>query len=307
MVKTNIHRKKSTELSFAFLSSLSLFILMFGSSCSQKTTKARFKLPPLLKEVSGLYLETAHSFWWLNDGGHKPILYQTDGRGQITDSIVFPTIKNVDWEDLTIDKSNHIYIGDFGNNLNRREDLRIYIYNRITHQLDSILFNYPDQMKFPPARENWNFDVEAFLWYNQQLHLFSKNKIGQGNYFCKHYILEDNPGEQTAVLVDSIYLKNRVVTAAAISPDDKTIALLAYDYKKLLGIFPFSRASIFYLTKYQNHHFFKGKIRKRRAPSFILATQFESLDFLNNRILYVASEQTVFIKPKAKRVRVRNK
>lgn len=275
------------------------------SACSTKTTKARFKLPPALKEVSGLYLENPQSFWWLNDSGDSPTLYKTNGRGEIIDKIEFPTLKNRDWEDLTSDDKDNIYIGDFGNNRNKRKDLRIYIYNKESFQLDSILFTYPDQKDFPPPRKDMNFDMEAFLWHNNSLHLFSKNKIGQGNYYCKHYTLSDQGGTQTAVLKDSIYLKKRVVTAAAISPDGGVVALLAYDYKKLFGVFPFSRASIFYFSNFKGNDFFKGRMRKKRAPTFILATQFESLDFLHNRKLYVASEQTVFIKPKAKRVKVR--
>jgi len=282
-----------------------LLITLLVSSCTTKTTKNRFKLPQTLKEVSGLYLEDAQSFWWLNDGGHPPTLYKTNGRGVITDSLHFPKLKNNDWEDLTIDNDGNIYIGDFGNNSNKRQDLRIYKYHPETQQLDSISFSYSDQKEFPPNRLLWNFDMEAFLWHNEKLHLFSKNRIGQGNYYCKHYTLDDTGEVQSAILKDSILLKNRVVTAAAISPDKKTVAMLAYDYKKLLGVFPFSRASIFYLSDFEGDDFFKGKMRKQRAPSFIIATQFESLDFLNNRSLYVASEQTVFIKPKAKRVRVR--
>jgi len=285
---------------------LLLSIIFLSQACTPKTTKSRFKLPPTLKEVSGLYLESPNSFWWLNDGGDAPRLYKTNGRGQIIDTLHFPSLKNKDWEDLTTDDKGNIYIGDFGNNLNKRQDLRIYIYNQNSHQLDSILFRYPDQKKFPPQKKDWNFNMEAFLWHDQKLHLFSKNKIEQGNYFCKHYTLDDRTKEQIALLKDSIYLKKRVVTAAAISPDKSTVALLAYDYRKLFGVFPFSRASIFYFTNFEQDNFFKGSMQKRRAPTFILATQFESLDFLHNQKLYVASEQTAFLKPKAKRVRVRN-
>jgi len=283
---------------------LCLFILLI-SACTPKTTKTRFKLPPLLKEVSGLYLENSKSFWWHNDGGYPPTLYKTNGRGQVTDSLCIPTLRNKDWEDLTSDDEGNIYIGDFGNNLNRRKDLRIYIYHRESRQLDSILFQYPDQKLFPPKLEDWNFDMEAFFWHNHKLHLFSKNRVKQGDYYCKHYTLDERGRNQTAILCDSIYLKKRVVTAAAISPDGETVALLSYHYKKLLGIIPFSRASIFYFSKFEGNDFLKGKMRRRRAPMFIVATQLESIDFLNNQLLYVASEQTLFIKPKARRVRVK--
>ncbi len=283
-----------------------LLICIPLSGFSQKTNKKCFKLPPLLQEVSGLYLQDAQTFWWHNDSGAAPHLYKTDGRGNPTDTVALPTLKNNDWEDLTHDPTGNLYIGDFGNNGNRRRNLQIYIYHPQTKVLDSILFTYPDQTAFPPAdKAHWNFDMEAFFWHNDQLHLFSKNRVGVGNHYCKHYTLSDQPGDQVATLVDSIYLKKRVVTAAAISPDGKTVALLAYDYKKLFGFFPTSAASIFYLTDFKDNRFLKGRLRKRRAPSFILATQFEALDFLDDDTLYIASEQTKFIRPKARRVRIR--
>ena len=274
-------------------------------SYSQKTNKKCFKLPSLLNEVSGLYLQDAQSFWWHNDGGGKSALYKTNGRGRLKDTILLPSIENIDWEDLTSDDAGNIYIGDFGNNLNKRTDLCIYIYNMKEQHVDSILFEYPDQQAFPPPKAQWNFDMEAFFWHNHKLHLFSKNQIGHGNYYCKHYVIPDQAGYQNAVLTDSIYLKNRVVTAAAISPDGQTVALLAYNFKKILGFLPTSSASIFFLTDYETSNFLNGKIHKCRAPSFLLATQFESLDFLDDHTLYVASERTIFIKPKAKRVKIK--
>ncbi len=281
------------------------FLCLSTFGYSQQTIQKCFKLPPVLNEVSGLYLQDANSFWWHNDSGGEAALFQTNGQGQLTDTLHVPGVLNVDWEDLTIDDKGNIYIGDFGNNGNRRKDLRILIYDPENQQLDSINFVYPDQQAFPPPADAQNFDMEAFFWHDHHLHLFSKNRIGQGNYFCKHYVLSDKAGHQKAILKDSIHLKKRVVTAAAISPDGKTIALLAYNYKKLLGVFPSSAASIFYISDFNSDDFFKGHIRKRRAPSFLLATQFESLDFLDDKTIYVASEKTAFIKPKAKRVSVK--
>ncbi len=286
---------------------LLLFLLLPVLGYTQRTTKKCFKLPLDLKEVSGLYLEDENSFWWLNDGGWGATLYKTNGRGTIVDSIAFTQIKNRDWEELTHDDAGNIYIGDFGNNRNIRKDLRIYIYNKEMADLDSILFTYPDQTEFPPAAQYRNFDMEACFWHKNKLHLFSKNKLGIGNSYTKHYTLNDQPGTQIAQLRDSIYLKKRVVTAAAISPNGNTVALLAYNYKKVFGILPTSAATIFVLRDFEEDRFLKGKLMKRCAPSFIMATQWESLDFLDRKTLYVASEQTAFIKPKAKRAKLRKR
>lgn len=273
-------------------------------SFSQKKLPKRFKLPLELEEVSGLYFQAPDKFWWHNDSGAKPKLYLTDKKGKLTQTIFLEKIQNRDWEDLTHDDEGNIYIGDFGNNRNARQDLKIYIYHPEKKTMDSIAFTYPDQKLFPPPKPERNFDMEGFFWHQGQLHLFSKNRLGDGDYFTKHYTLDAKPGTQEAVLKDKIFLKDRVVTAAAISPDGKTVALLAYVYKKRKPI-PKSKASIFFFRDFEGTDFLKGKMTKRKVPVFIVSTQYESLDFLDNKNVLIASERTKFIRQKAKRLKVK--
>lgn len=282
---------------------ISVPLLTYG----QKDSKKCIRLPDYLEEVSGLYIEGPEKMWWHNDGGNSPALYQTDGRGKLLEKVSLGSIRNSDWEDITSDDEGRIYVGDFGNNLNQRRDLKIYIYDPKTERLDSISFTYSDQKAFPPEGKDWNFDMEAFFWFQDSLHLFSKNRLQQGNYFTKHYVLPAHPGNYEANLVDRIYLKNRVVTGAAISPDGKTVGLIAYTYKRVLGFIPWSAASVFLIRDFQGSRFSQGNIYKKKAPGFILATQMESIDFFDNNTLYIASEKTKFIKPKAKRVRLKKR
>lgn len=128
--------------------------------------------------------------------------------------------------------------------------------------------------------------------------------MGVGDYFTKHYTLDAKPGRQEAVLKDKIFLKDRVVTAAAISPDGKTVALLSYVYKKR-KLIPKSKASVFFFRDFEGNNFFKGKIKKRKVPVFVVSTQYESLDFLDNKNIMIASERTKFIRQKAKRLKVK--
>ncbi|MFK7936701.1 MAG: hypothetical protein AB8G22_24520 [Saprospiraceae bacterium] len=283
-----------------------LFLFLFLSFVLNAFSQARkFRLPTELKEVSGLSIENGNRFWWLTDSGTPANLYVTDNQGcPLEKRSLFPLL-NTDWEELSTDDAGNFYIFDTGNNRNNRRDLKIYIYQPTTERIDSILFTYPDQTAFPPNKSQQNFDLEGAFWHSDSLHLFSKNTLRGGNYVTKHYVLPAIAGTHTAILRDSLYLKNRVVTAAAISPDGKTVALLAYNFKRLLGIFPVSGASIFLFSDFVDGNFLKGKSRKLGTKSFILATQFESLDWLDNETLYIASEQTVFIKPKAKRIKVK--
>ncbi|MCB0641428.1 MAG: hypothetical protein KDC44_07295 [Phaeodactylibacter sp.] len=266
----------------------------------------KIKLPWTLHEISGLYLEDAHTFWWHNDSGGRPILYQTNQKGVLKDSIVLAQLHNKDWEDLTHDHAGTFYIGDFGNNCNCRKDLKIYLYRPADQYLDSILFDYPDQTAFPPSKAYRNFDMEGFFWHQDSLHLFSKNKLWYGNYFTKHYELPARPGTYTAELRDSLYLKNRVVTGATISEDGETVVLVSYYFKKWLGFLPTSRASIFVFRDFEDGQYLKGHKEKQVIPPFFIATQYESVDFLNKDAVYVGSEKTLFIRPRAKLIILRD-
>lgn len=283
---------------------IGIFLFIYTSTIIYAQEK-KFVLPSELREVSGLYIADSNDFWWHNDSGSEATLYRTDGKGCPKQKINLPKIKNTDWEEITHDNKGNLYICDFGNNRNNRQDLKIYIYNISNSSIDSILFNYPDQQAFPPSIEQANFDMEGAFWHKDSLHLFSKNKLNNKRFLTKHYVLPATAGTHTAILRDSTVLKKRVVTAAAISPDGQQVALLSYNFKRLLGILPVSGASIFLISDFEGTNFLDGKIRELGTKSFILATQFESLDWLNNEEIYIASEQTVFIKPKAKRLRIK--
>ncbi|MCB9052305.1 MAG: hypothetical protein H6556_22955 [Lewinellaceae bacterium] len=267
--------------------------------------KKKHRLPEELPEVSGLYLASPDSLWWLNDGEHPAELYLTDGKGTLLRKVPVPRAINRDWEDLTADGRGNLYIGDFGNNLNRRQDLAIYIFNPASGKLDSIRFHYPDQQAFPPQARNWNFDMEAFFWFQDSLHLFSKNRLHQGNYYTKHYTIPASPGAYEAVLRDSLYLKKRVVTAAAISPDGQSVALLAYWFKPLLGFIPLTPADIFILTDFTGSRFLDGTLKRQKAARCFWPTQFEALDYLNPASVWIASERTILYKQKMKMRRLK--
>ena len=124
----------------------------------------------------------------------------------------------------------------------------------------------------------------------------------KSSFITKHYVLANQVGEQVAELRDSLVLRKRVVTGAALDPVTGTVALVAYYYRKILGILPLSRASVFFFRDYSPGYFLRGKYKRKRI-SCLVATQYESIDFISEKFLYVASEKTLFIKPKAKRVR----
>jgi hypothetical protein len=289
------------------LCALACMLLVAVCLWGQSRAPHKFQLPDVLNEVSGLYHAGPDSLWWHNDSGDSARLFLTDERGRLRETRRFPQLVNRDWEDLTADDQGRIYIGDFGNNLNARRDLAIYIYDPHSESVDSLTFRYPDQDAFPPPPERANFDMEAFFWYRDSLHLFSKNRLWAGNYFTKHYVLPAAPGDYVAELRDSLYLKRRVVTAAAISPDRQAVALLAYWFKPLLGFIPITSTTIFLFEDFPEGYFLRGALSRRKVPKGLPPTQYESIDFIDNRTVLVASERTIFFKQKARRLKIKRR
>ena len=258
---------------------------------NQKTPH-RVRLPAELKEVSGMTQTPNGDLWLLNDSHNPADLFRFDPvEGKLLETRHLP-VTNFDWEDLTHDAAGNLYIGDFGNNYNRRQNLRIFRFNPATGQIDSIQFRYPDQTAFPPASEkNWNFNCEAMVFMNDSLHLFSKNSF-KGNFYTKHYVLPARPQREAyiAELRDSVRLKNRVVTGAAISRDGKTMVLTGYLITKKLGFIPSTRASAMYFTDFKGSQFLKGKQHWKRLPKFLISRQFESITPWQGDVWFAANE-----------------
>lgn len=268
-----------------------VFFLPAALLAQQKKLPRRTDLPIELKEVSGMTRLPNGDLWLLNDSKNPADLFRFDPiAGKLLETRHLP-VKNFDWEDLTHDPAGNLYIGDFGNNYNKRQNLRVFRYNPTTGALDSIQFRYPDQKAFPPASvEDWNFNCEAMVYFNDSLHLFSKNSF-KGNFYTKHYVISAKPGgEYVAELRDSIRLKNRVVTGAALSRDSKTFVLTGYIIGKKLGFIPFTRASAMFFTGFTGSRFLKGKQRWKRLPKFLISKQFESITQWENNLWVAANE-----------------
>lgn len=281
--------------------SIIMLLLIYSTTLLSQNflSNKKFKLAEALNEVSGAYLASPDSLWWLNDSGNAATLYRTDGGGALLESYAVPGSLNRDWEDLTAAPDGRIFIGDFGNNANRRKDLCIYILEQ-NGTLDSIRFTYPDQAAFPPPRGQWQFDMEGFFYHQDSLHLFSKDKSSD-SYITKHYSLPATPGNYTANLRGALELPKRVVTAAAISADGQTVVLLAYRFKMLLGFFPLTPADLFVFRGFEGTDFFSGQIQRKRGARCLMPTQYEAVDFTGPNTVYIASERTPLFHQKAKR------
>src|SRR2546429_3057511 len=85
---------------------------------------------PRIKESSGVVASRRYTdvFWTHNDGGgpKKQVLYAIDREGNTRAFFSVIDVTLHDWEDIAIDNGGHIYIGDIGNNENKRDTLAVY-------------------------------------------------------------------------------------------------------------------------------------------------------------------------------------
>ncbi|MFK8164967.1 MAG: hypothetical protein AB8H12_21145 [Lewinella sp.] len=270
---------------------LPVLLLVIGclTACTTTAPSKTIRLPPALTEASGLSI-SGDDFIWHNDSGDGPKVYTTDQHGTITGQQSLAA-GAVDYEDITRDTNGNLYLGDFGNNTGRRTTMQIYRYQPSTDITDTINFTYPGQDgrgRDVPG----NYDCEAMIYHEEQLHLFTKDQLfGKGRYYTYHYRLPATPGSYVAELVDSLYLPRRVVTAAALDAKRGELVLTAYNFKFLAGFWPSGAASLITIRDYPEGRFLRGKI-KRRNLSWFIPTQFEAVDFYDERWLYVGSEGT---------------
>lgn len=241
-------------------------------------------LPNLLNEASGIEtVSNSNIIWMLNDRGNPPVLYGLDLKGNILKALKI-NAKNNDWEDLTSDNKGNIYIGDFGNNANKRKNLAIIkvskdsLLNSKNTDVERIFFYYPNQLKFPPKKKKMHFDCEAFFHFNDSLYLFTKSR--EKNNFGKTnlYKIPATSGNHEALFISSFNTCNEPkcwITSADISADGKQIVLLT---PKEVWIF----------TDYTSDNFFNGNMINY---NFSYESQKESVCFKDKNTLLITDEK----------------
>ena len=189
---------------------LLFYILISVFGFSQKTEKLNLKqfkigiLSDSLRESSGLTLigERLFSF---NDSGNTSDIFEINPNNSHIKKAFATGLPNVDWEAISNDGKN-FYIGDFGNNLGIRKDLKVY---QIPSKNDSIkidsirtlAFYYPEQKDFSPKNLNNNYDAESMIFLDDSIHIFTKE---WATNTVSHYLINKNITEnQPAHLLES--------------------------------------------------------------------------------------------------------
>ena len=226
-----------------------LIVLSFTLiSCASRT----YHLPNQLNEISGIDDAFRSAYFSINDSGDGPFVYiMNEDGGSILHKMFVSGTDNIDWEDLSTD-GEFLYIGDIGNNRNQRRDLMVYrvpinyswtfYYNggKLNHNLpdtvqaEFFVFNYPDQIMFPPEDSQLNFDSEALTYADGKLLILSKDRSKPYNGICKIYEADLSNNMLEVKLLQEIHLKGvSWLTGSVTGCDYLNNKLYVLTYKRL--------------------------------------------------------------------------
>lgn len=275
------------KINFTFL-----FLIYFQVTSCQDYGELKLieHLPETLEEISGMEsIKGSELLLAINDSGNAPNVYLYDfNKGLYT--IAKDGLKNEDWEDLTIYEDStlgkrFLYIGDFGNNNNEREDLAIYkidltsldLNNLNQSSIEKIPFYYNTQQEFPPSKKERYYDCEAFIRVGSYFYLFSKNRSNDFNGKTQVYKLKADGSSTIAEYINEIEIcnddKDCLITSADINSNGE-IALLTSD-------------KIFMISDY-DADFKDFKIKRYELNH---NSQKESIIFKTDNILWISDEQ----------------
>jgi len=238
-----------------------------------------------LKEVSGNeMLSNSDLIWMINDSGNKPEVFGLNQQGGI-EKIIKVNAKNYDWEDLTSDEKGNLYIGDFGNNNQKRKKLNILkianqdVLNGDKVEVEKISFEYPKLTD----KKKVSFDAEGFFYHENYFYIFTKSRQKKSLGRTILFKVPNKVGNHVAEFVSEYSFCNSVncrVTAADISNDGKKVVLL-------------SHKSVFILTDFTSDDFFSGKLKELPLGH---TSQKEGICFKDKNTLLITDEYSMSTK-----------
>ena len=197
------------------------FLLISFLGFSQKIEKLSLKkykiaiLSDSLQESSGLTNLDGRLFSF-NDSGNTSEIFEIKAGSSYIEKTFQTGLRNIDWEAITNDGEN-FYVGEFGNNLGTRKDLKIYQIpfrndSLIVDSIKTIPFFYPEQTDFTPKNINNNFDAEAMIFLDGTIHIFTKEWITNT---VSHYVIDKNLKENQPAKKLETFETGFVVTDAS--------------------------------------------------------------------------------------------
>ena len=270
---------------------LSAFLLWSCNPKAQDNPKTdalqvEFSLPKKLKEVSGIALsQDKNTIWAIEDQGNKNMVYGLDMQGKLVADVLVENAENNDWEDITKDTQGNIYLGDFGNNDNNRQNLAILKLDlkdasqKTTKAVQTTKFHYEGQAEFPPKKSNWLYDCEAFVEMNGNFYLFTKNRSKGFDGTFLVFQVPNKEGDFEARLIGRLKIPGKysdaAITSAAVNSTQNKIVLLTHK-------------NIHILSGFTADNFNAAKIEKVPLNH---NSQKEAVVFLDDKTLLIADEK----------------
>lgn len=247
--------------------------------------KVEFSLPKKLKEVSGITLsKDKNTIWAIEDQGNKNVVYGLDLKGNLTSDVLVENAENHDWEDIIADSAGNIYIGDFGNNDNDRQNLSILKIDlqdasqKSTKVIQTTKFHYEGQTEFPPKKSNWLYDCEAFVELDGNFYLFTKNRSKGFDGTFLVFQVPNKAGDFEAKLVAKLKLQggysDAAITSAAINSRNQVVLL--------------THKNVYVLSSLFDKNFETAVIQKTPLNH---NSQKEAVVFLDDKTLLIADEK----------------
>lgn len=238
-----------------------------------------------IKETSALEFYNDFLYTCNDSGGEAEIYKLSTLDGKIVETIKIEGVKNVDWEELAR-KGDTLFIGDFGNNLGIRKDLTIYQvvlptnatnFKEITI-VDQFQFTFEDQRDYEnKGNFKTNFDCEAFIYYKNKLHLFTKR---WGDFHTAHYEIDLTSVSKTKIAKKiETFNTECLITGADIHQD--TLYLIGYTKEA---------AYVWKFYDFKDHNFFNGKSKQTLIGLTAAIGQTEGIAVTDSKIYITAEE-----------------
>lgn len=268
-----------------------LFLLSCNPKAQDSVTKSdnglktEFTLPKKLKEVSGIALsQNQKTIWAIEDAGNKNVVYGLNRKGELITDVLVENAENNDWEDITKDRAGNIYIGDFGNNENDRQNLSILKLDlkrdaqKSTNVIQTTKFHYEGQTEFPPKKSKLLYDCEAFVEKDGNFYLFTKNRSKGFDGTFLVFQIPNKEGDFEAKLVGKLKLEggynDAAITSAAINSKNQIVLL--------------THKNIHVLSGFTTDDFNSAKIQKIPLQH---NSQKEAVVFVDDKTMLIADEK----------------